>query len=111
MAVYTKIETQTATIANAGTTSGVIDLGASAVLGIAMPATITGTALTLHGSVTTGGTYGVLRASDGTALALTVAASGRYYIDPIITAGWPFIKVVMDAQGQSTAITLICRPV
>jgi hypothetical protein len=111
MAVYTKIETKTATIANAGTTSAAVDLGAAAVCGIEMPATITGVALTIHGCSTSGGTYGVLRTVGGVALAVTVAASGKYYIDPTITQGWPYIKVVMDAQSQSTAITLLCRPV
>jgi hypothetical protein len=100
-----------ATIANSGTTSGVVALEGLTVLGIAMPGTITGTALTIHGSLTSAGTYGVLRASDGTALAVTVTANGRYYVDPIITAGWPYIKVVMDAQGQSTVVSLLVRGV
>lgn len=111
MAVYTKIETKTATIANAGTTSGVVELGASCVCGIEMPATVTGTTLTLHGASVTGGTYAVLRDSGGTALAITTASGYRHYLDPAITAGWPFIKVVLSAQSQETIVTLLCRPV
>lgn len=110
MAVSSNLDTKTATIANSATTSGVVDLGASSIVGIEMPATITGTALALHGCSTSGGTYGVLRNSGGTALAFVVAGSGKYYVDPMITRGWPYIKVVMDAQGQSTAITLLVRP-
>lgn len=111
MAVYTKIDTKTATIANAGTTSGVVDLGASAVLGIEMPATVTGTTLTLHGCSTSGGTFAVLRDTTDTALAVTTASGHRHYIDPLITAGWPFIKVVLASQSQETIVTLLCRPV
>lgn len=111
MAVYTKLETKTATIANAGTTSGVVELGASTVLGIEMPATVTGTTLTLHGASTSGGTYAVLRDYADAALAITTASGHRHYIEPYITAGWPYIKVVLSAQSQETIVTLICRPV
>lgn len=111
MAVYTKNDIQTATIANAGTTSGVVTLGASSVCGIEMPATVTGTTLTLHGCSTLGGTYAVLRDSTDTALAITTASGHRHYIEPYITAGWPYIKVVLSTQSQDTTVTLLCRPV
>lgn len=113
MAVYTKIETKTATItiATSDTTSDVVDLGASAVLGIELPAAITGTTLAIHGCSTSGGTFGVLRDSAGIANAFTVTASGKYWLDPAITAGWPYLKVVMAAQAADRVITLLCRPV
>lgn len=105
------ITLKTATIANAGTTSGVVDLSGVAVCGIEMPATVTGTTLTLHGASTSGGTYAVLRDSTDAALAITTASGHRHYIDPLITAGWPYIKVVLSAQSQETIVTLLCRPV
>ena len=112
MAVYTKIETTTATIANGATTSGVVELGASAVLGIEMPAAFTGTALAIHGASASGGTYAPLRDSGGTALSITTAAGYRHYIDPLITAGWAYIKVVSGStEGGSRVITLTVRPV
>lgn len=111
MAVYSKTETRTATIANTATTSDVVDLGASAVLAIEMPGTITGTNLAIHGCSTSGGTYGVIRDAGGTANIFVVAANGKYEVRPQLTAGWPYIKIVMDAQSQSTAVILLVRPV
>lgn len=113
MAVYTKNESKTATItiATSTTISDVVDLGASAVLGIEMPAAFTGTTLAIHGASTSGGTYAAITLS-GAANPITVAAGGRYSLDPLLTAGWPFIKVVSGtAEVANRSIVLLCRPV
>lgn len=103
---------KTATIAISTTTSAAVYLGSSVVLGIEMPAAFTGTTLTLHGASASGGTYAVLRDSAGTALTLTTAAGYRHYLDPIITAGWNYIKVVSgSSETAERVITLLVRPV
>lgn len=114
MAVYTKIATLTATITIASntTTSAVVDLGASALLGIEVPAALDGTTLALHGASTSGGTYGAIRDADGVAVSITTAAGYKHYLDPAITAGWPYIKIVTGTvQTADRSFTLLVRPV
>jgi hypothetical protein len=113
MAVYTKLETKTATItiATSTTISAVVELGASALLGIEMPAAFTGTTLAIHGCSTSTGTFSVLTLANFTN-PISVAADGRYSIDPALTAGWPYIKLVSGtAEVANRSISLLCRPV
>ena len=111
MPATTRITIKTATIANGATVSDVVDLGPSALLAIEMPAAFTGTTLAIHGCSTSGGTYGLINLP-GFTNPVTVAASGKYSIDPLLTAGWPYIKVVSSgAEGASRAVTLLIRPV
>jgi hypothetical protein len=107
----TTATTKTATIANTGTTSQAVHLGDTAILGIEMPATVTGTALAIHGCSTSGGTFKAIKDSTGTANAFVVAANEGYWVDPRLTAGFPWIKIVMAAQSQETIVTLLTRPV
>lgn len=113
MAVYTKLETKTATItiATSATISAVVELGASSVLGIEMPPTFTGTTLAIHGCATIGGTYSVVNLSN-VSNPITVAAGGKYSLDPLLTAGWNYIKLVSgSSEAADRTITLQCRPI
>lgn len=112
MAVYTKNEVKTATIANGGTASAAVELGASAVLAIEMPAAFTGTTLSIHGCSTSGGTFAALKDAAGTANSFVVAANDRIWVDPRLTAGWSWVKVVSgSAEGAERIVSLLCRPV
>ena len=103
-------EIRTVTIANGQTVSDAEDLAGLAVLGIELPA-FTGTTLAIHGCSTIGGTYRLITMV-GVSNPITVASNGGYSLDPLLTAGWPFIKVVSGtAEVANRDITLLCRPV
>lgn len=102
----------TATIANGDTLSDVVDLGGAAVYGIVLP-TLTGTTLSIQGCDTAGGTYVTLKSIAGAAATITVATvgAGAYlYLDPSMTAGWPYLKLLSQAaEGAARSIKLLTR--
>lgn len=101
-----------ATWTGAGTPSDALYIGDSAVLGIEMPATFTGTTLAIHGCSTSGGTFAALQDYAAAAYSITVAANKRIYIDPLITAGWPWIKLVSgSSESAGRTVNVMCRPV
>jgi hypothetical protein len=114
MPISTSVAVLTATIANGATLSDVVDLGASAVCGMILP-TLTGTTLSIQGCDTSGGTYATLKDINGTAATITVATvgAGAYlYLDPLMTAGWQYIKLLSQAaEGSARSIKLLIRPV
>lgn len=112
MPVYETTSTTTAAIANGATTSGAVSLEGVTILGIIMPATFTGTALTFQVCDTSGGTYVALYDSTNAAVSVTVGTSRAYYLDPAIFAAWRFVKVVSGStEGGARSITLLTRPV
>lgn len=97
---------------SASATSDATHIGDSAVLGIEMPATFTGTTLKIHGCSTSGGTFAALQDKDATEYSATVAANKRIYVDPLITAGWPWIKLVSgSSEAAARTVNLMIRPV
>lgn len=103
---------KTATWTGAGTTSDALYLGDSTVLGIEMPGTFSGTTLAIHGCSTSGGTFAALQDKDAAAWSATVAANKRIYVDPLVTAGWPWIKLVSgSSEAAARTVALLCRPV
>lgn len=103
-----------ATIANGATLSDAVALGPAVICGMILP-TLTGTTLSIQGCDTSGGTYATLKDINGVAATITVATvgAGAYlYIDPLITAGWPYVKLLSQAaEGAARAIKLLVRPV
>jgi len=102
----------TATIADAATESGAVDLSGTTLVGVAFPAEFDGTAVTVKAASTSGGTYVNVYDNNGLQLSLTAAASRVITIDPVKTAGLQYIKLVAGtAQTGATVLTLITRPV
>lgn len=101
----------TATIANGATTSGAIDLGGGALVGIRTPATLTGTSFAVQAADEAGNFLAVYDSS-GNAVAITAAADRHIYLNPANFAGLRQIKLVSNAsEGGDRTITLIVRPV
>lgn len=105
------IETRTATIASGATDSDGVLLGIGALCGIVTPAAFTGVTLALHVSAD-GTTFAALYDTAGAAVSVTVAPSRHVYIDPVLTAGWPYVRVVSGtAEAAARSVTLLVRPV
>ena len=110
--VYPVRFTQTATIANGGTTSGALDLLSETLLGIFVPSSFTGTALTFQVATAVDGTYVTLTNEDGSDYSVTVAASKFVAVDPQIFAGVRFAKLVSgSAEGAERTLTLATRAI
>lgn len=111
MPIATSQAVVTATIANGGTLSDAVDLGASTVCGLILPAAFTGTGLSFQVSAD-GVTYVALYDSSNTAESMTVTQGRAYSVNPSVFAGWQYAKVVSNAaEGASRAVTLVVRPV
>jgi hypothetical protein len=97
---------------SASATSDATHIGDAAVLALELPATFTGTTLAIHGCSTSGGTFAALQDAAATVVSITVAADKRIYLDPVITAGWPWIKLVSGAsEAAGRTVNLMTRPV
>jgi len=96
-----------AVIASSGTTSGAIDLQGMALVGLILPATFTGTALTFSVCDTLAGTYTPLYDASNSAVSMTVAQGRAYAVDPANFQGIQFIKIVSNAT-EGSARTIIC---
>ncbi len=111
-------ETVTVTIASSTTVSSAIDLNGTTPVGIFLPSTFNGTALTFQASATSDGTY--VAVEDGAASAanvtLTATAASKYIAIPAAVQdqlrGLRFLKIVTStAQADTdTVITLALRP-
>ncbi len=102
---------RTVTIANAGQTSGALDVREATILGLITPAALTGTALTFNVSMDSG-TFVPLYDSTGTLVSLTVGTSRGFALDPSTFLPWRYVQVVSGtAEGAARTITLIVRPV
>ena len=100
---------QTVTIASSGTTSGAIFVGDFNAGSYLLPATMTGTAMTIHGSVD-GVTWVAIRNDAGTALsAVTTAANGQYKI-PAEAFAYQSIKFVSGStEAAERTITVFLK--
>jgi len=109
---YVSPNVQTAVIANGGTTSQALAMAYGTIIGIIMPGTITGTALSFTACDTKDGTFVPIYDTEGNQVTVTVAASRGYGLsgsDADALCAFPFIKLVMDAQGAERSITVITR--
>lgn len=107
----TKIITKQVLIASAATTSSAIDIGGYTVVGISFPAAMTGTTTTFTIAPSYTGTYVAAYTASG-ALSYTTAASRYYSIDPVISHGWRYIKVVSgSAEGADRVLTLYLKSI
>ena len=101
---------RTADIALGETTSQAIPLRRRMVVGLRIPATIEGTAITFLGSEAFGGTYAAIYDSDGTQVSVAVAASrfiGLAGVEADAVSAAPFIKLVSNAAGGENAAVAI----
>lgn len=95
----------TATIAESGTKTGAIDNRASALCGVILPATFTGTTLTFEVCATEDGTFRALHDDDG-AISRTVA-QGLAYALPDELATFPWFKIVSGStEGSERSLTV-----
>ena len=101
----------TVTILNGQTVSNKVDLGELAVVGMQLPAALTGVTITFqasHDDVT----YVSVTKVDGTTYTITVAPSKYVIIPPADLAGARFIKVVSGAaEATDRDIVLMLRAV
>jgi len=102
----------TVVIANAATVSAAVELGSATVVGVYIPASFTGTAITFQSAPTLAGTYSPIKDGAGAAVSKTVAAGDYVYLDPTIFAGVGFIKVVSgSSEAAERTITVAARTV
>lgn len=98
------------TIASSQTTSGEIDLSGDTLVGIQMPATFTGTAITFTGATVSGGTFQAITDKAGVAVSVTVAG-GKFVVIPPDTIHAPFVKIVSGStESQADTLTLVLLP-
>jgi hypothetical protein len=100
----------TATIANAATESGHVNLKGHTLLGIYIPVGFEGTTITFEASPDDGATWLPVHDEDGNELTLTVAAGTFVKIDPSLLCGVDDVKLIVSAQTGSIILTLATRP-
>lgn len=108
------LSSSTATIASSASTSDALDCSSGRTLvGITLPGTLTGTAMTFTTSTTSGGTYSpVYDVGGASAYSVTIGTSRYVALDPAVFAGCRFVKLVSGStEGGSRAITCHTRVV
>lgn len=102
---------QSATI-NGGTASGAIDLLENTLIGLRIPASMSGTLLTFKAAEKEDGTYIDLYDKDNAQISVTIGTSARHYqLDPVRFAGVRFLKIISSATETSKTLTLVTRPI
>lgn len=89
-------------IANGGTTSGAINIGASALRAIGIPAAMTNTSIKIQGCETEGGTYRDLY-YNGVLVSVPATVSTWQGLPPAAVYGYPYIKLVCTGVGNEAA--------
>ena len=106
MAIYNY---QTVTIASGQTDSGAIDLQGHTIVGIQLPAAMTGATVAILESQTVGGTYRPVNLN-GTATTYTATASTTIAVPHTNSMCVQFAKIrSASAEGADRAITVISR--
>lgn len=111
MTAINNIETrvESVTISNGGTTSTAIDTSGLSILGIVIPSSFTGTAISFQTSIDNS-TYNNLYNTSNTLVSMNVTQARSYGIVPSDFAGWRFLKLVSNAtEGGSREIKLLLR--
>ncbi len=113
MANFAEVTYIDVTISSSGTDSTEADLSNGRTLvGVIMPATFTGVALTFSVSDASGGTYNVLYGTDGNAYSYTVAAARHIALDPAVFAGVRYLKVISGStELGARTVRLVVRNV
>lgn len=99
----------TATIPNAGTDSDAKTVPTnSTLLGVHIPASMTGTALTFKVQASAGDTAKLLKKADGTTYTITIGATAAYHpVDSTLFEGVQFVTIVSGtAETGAKALTL-----
>lgn len=104
-------EKTTLTIPAGSSTSNSYELGGTHLIGILMPATFTGTKLTIKGSIDGTNFYEVYGSDSGTAKEIKVSAGKFIAIENNYDNPFNFIQLVSNSTEASDRIlTIICHP-
>lgn len=110
---YGPLRTQTVTIANNGTVSTVLDLGAGTFLALLMPAAFTGTAITFQACLTRDGTFVAVKDDAGADVSIVVAAArwvGLSSANMAKLAALRYLKLVSgSAEGGARSIEVVMK--
>lgn len=97
---------------SSGTTSTVVDLKGTTLVGFRTPASLASTSITFSSGDATDGTFLTLKDKDNAAYTVTVDTSAaQVYVDPSIFAGVRFLKLEAGSSETSKTITLATRPI
>lgn len=105
-----------ATIASGESLSDSVVLGGLRLCGIIMPSSWTDANLTFQVSIDNV-TYQDFYDQDGNEVTIATVEDGAYYLDPIVFATWPYVKVRSGStttpvnQAADREITLVLRSV
>ena len=100
------------TITSGQTVSSSVDTKEQAIVGIEIPATFTGVALTFQTASNPAGPFQPLTKTDGTNYSIVVAQGKNVIIPPTDLAGWRIVKLVSGAaEGATRVINLMVRAV
>lgn len=100
----------TATIANAGTASNVVNLDGGTLVGLEIPAGMEGTTLTLKASSVSAAAVAAVADSDGNALTITITSAAAFIaLNPVATHAFRWVQVIASAQTGPAAIGLVVR--
>lgn len=104
------VVTTTATIANGGTTSDLIDLRYKTVCGLKFPSSLTSTSMTFTVSDTATGTFATMADGAGSDISKTIAAGKYIPLSPNDFAGVRFLKLVAgSSEGAARSIGVCAR--
>ncbi len=105
------------TVANGATTSAPLELGGNQVVGIIIPASVTGTSMTFEMAVLpaperalVSGDWRTVRSTAGTSFTVTYAAGDWIVVDPDALSGTQFLRLVVSAQAAAREFVLLTRP-
>ena len=111
---YAEISRIDVAIASGQTVSSVANLAnGQTLVGLILPAALTGTTITFQRCDTADGTFVPIYSMDGASVYGIVAGTSRYVpVQPDVFSGVPFVKVVSgSAEGAARTIGLVCRNV
>lgn len=99
--------TVTATFANGGTKSSVIDTSLWRVGTVYLPAEFNTDAITFEGAESETGTFAVLLTSGAASVGFTAANGARWYDIPTAAINCPFIKIVTGTATAAAATIIL----
>ena len=102
-------QSTTAAVAISTQTSAEVDIGDHDLVGIITPAEFDGTTITFTGSVSSGGTFYPVAASNAasTAYTVTTTASTLTPINPQLFAGIRYVKAVCGSSQTTSGTNLV----
>lgn len=98
-------------IANGGTASTSYELGGTHLIGVLIPASITGTKLTIEGSIDGTNFYQLYGSSSGNAKEIKITAGKFIEIESNYDNPFNFIRLVSNAtEGAERILKIVCNP-